>query len=263
MRNQAWGLLQRVNEIQERADSEDRELTDAERNTATALLERAKQAKHLDEQIRALDGGEPLERGLGGPTHGQGPGDLFVASQAYKSIADPATRGQTWSTGAVELDTKGTLVTTPGTALTPAGYVPGVVETLFQSLSVADLMPQPQAPGNPVRYVTESTATNAAAGVAETAAKPESTLAFSEVSEPVRKIATVLPVSDEMLEDAPQIQTYLNSRLALFVRTQEEAQLLLGNGTAPNLRGSSAPGEPSAPTPEARWTTTRRRCSRR
>ena len=42
--------------------------------------------------------------------------------------------------------------------------------------------------------------------------KPESSLVFGEVSAPVRKIATILPISDEMLKDAPQISAYLNSR---------------------------------------------------
>ena len=45
-----------------------------------------------------------------------------------------------------------------------------------------------------------------------------------------------------MLEDAPQISAYLNSRLTLFVKQIEEQQLLLGNGTAPNLQGFVASG---------------------
>jgi HK97 family phage major capsid protein len=140
------------------------------------------------------------------------------------------------------LSTKATLTESPGTALVQAGYESGIVETLFQRLYVSDLMPQRQAPGNPVRFVQESTATNAAAAVAEAANKPESTLAFTEASEPIRKIATFLPVTDELLEDAPQIQAYLNQRLSLFVQVQDEAQLLLGNGTAPNLAGIISPG---------------------
>jgi hypothetical protein len=82
--------------------------------------------------------------------------------------------------------------------------------------------------------VVEGTATNAAAGVAEGAAKPESTLGYTETTEAIRKIATVLPISDEMLEDAPSIQTYLNGRLTLFVRVEEERQLLRGAGAASN-----------------------------
>jgi HK97 family phage major capsid protein len=49
-------------------------------------------------------------------------------------------------------------------------------------------------------------------------------------------------VSDELLEDAPQISAYLNQRLQLFVSTAEEAQVLLGNGSAPNLAGIVSPG---------------------
>jgi len=77
----------------------------------------------------------------------------------------------------------------------------------------------------------EGTATNAAAGVAEAGLKPESTLALSEVVEPVKKIATFLPISDELLEDGPSVQSYLNGRLSLFVRLEEERQLLRGAGT--------------------------------
>jgi Phage capsid family len=53
----------------------------------------------------------------------------------------------------------------------------------------------------------------------------------STIDEPVKKVATVLTVSDELFEDAVQVQTYLNSRLTLFVRLEEERQLLRGGGT--------------------------------
>jgi HK97 family phage major capsid protein len=85
-----------------------------------------------------------------------------------------------------------------------------------------------------VRYVVEGTATNAAAGVAEGGTKPESTIALSETTEAIRKIATVLPVSDELLEDAASVQQYLNGRLTLFVRLEEERQLLRGSGSGSN-----------------------------
>jgi HK97 family phage major capsid protein len=79
--------------------------------------------------------------------------------------------------------------------------------------------------------VTEGTATSGAAGVAEAGTKPESTIAMSEIVEPIKKIATVLPISDELLEDAPSIQAYLDTRLNLFVKLEEERQLLRGAGT--------------------------------
>jgi HK97 family phage major capsid protein len=99
------------------------------------------------------------------------------------------------------------------------------------SLGVADVFGQSQTSASQVRYVNEGTATNAAAGVAEAGVKPESTLVYSEVVEPVKKIATVLPISDEFLEDAPSVQSYLNERLSLFVSFETERQLLRGAGT--------------------------------
>ena len=87
------------------------------------------------------------------------------------------------------------------------------------------------ATASQVRYVVEGTATNAAAGVAEAGVQPESTIAMSEATEAVRKIATVLPMSDELLEDAASVQHYLNGRLTLFVRLEEERQLLRGSGS--------------------------------
>jgi HK97 family phage major capsid protein len=67
--------------------------------------------------------------------------------------------------------------------------------------------------------------------VAEGGAKPASDLALSTVDEPVKKIATILTVSDEMLEDPAQVQSYINGRLSLFVKIEEERELVLGGGT--------------------------------
>ena len=134
---------------------------------------------------------------------------------------------------------KGTLLegsaATPGTGGALANVVPqvipGVVEKQFQQLTVADLMLSGQASANSLRYVVEGTATSGAAGVAEAGLKPESTLNLSTTDEPLKKIATILPISDEMIEDAPAVQSYINGRLSLFVRIEEERQLLRGAGT--------------------------------
>ena len=228
--SRAVNLAVEVQKVWDEADAEERSLTPVERDRVETLIERAREAKALEEKLGELEGGVTWQHG--DAVAAKGPGDQFIQSKGYKQLVERGFGSGQFSTGQVELQTKGTLVSTPGSALTPAGYVPGVVENLFQRPYLADLFPNREAPGNPVRYVAETTVTNAAAAVAETGLKPESTLGFSEVSEPVKKIATWLPISDEMLEDAPQIQQYLNSRLALFVKLQEEAQILSGSGPA-------------------------------
>lgn len=115
--------------------------------------------------------------------------------------------------------------------------LPGVVPMLFRPLTVEDLIPQTRTQQGGIKYMEETTATNGAAAVAEGAAKPESTLAFTEKTSPVRKLATVLPVTDEMMEDEPTMRGYIETRLRTFMDLTREAQLLNGSGTPPNLRG--------------------------
>ena len=100
--------------------------------------------------------------------------------------------------------------------------------------------------------------------VAEGAEKPEAALEFDEVDEPVKKIASFLPVSDEMLSDTPAIQGYLNARLSLFVRTEEELQFLHGAGKTSTSWGCS-PGSrsPIGTSPRMRRRPTQRTTSSR
>jgi hypothetical protein len=57
--------------------------------------------------------------------------------------------------------------------------IPGVVDKLFQRLTVENLFGSAQATGPTIRYIVEGTATNGATGVGEGSAKPESTLGLT------------------------------------------------------------------------------------
>lgn len=236
-----------ADENRSRTDDENSEIAGHHKTLATLkenkreFEDQLETEQSIQDDIKGLDG--DADRGVRDiqvhsktPTEIASLGDQFIEAKGYKELVEKGFGGE-FSTGMVELNTKGTLATTPGTALTPPQYVPGIVETLYQRLYVSDLMPNNSTSSNQVTYVRESTATNAAAAVAEQGTKPESTLVFDEITEPVRKIATILPVTDEMLEDAPSISSYINQRLVLFVKQQEEAQVLTGTGTAPNLAG--------------------------
>ena len=103
--------------------------------------------------------------------------------------------------------------------------------------TVADLMLQGTTTGQKVTYFEETTFTNAAAETDEGAAKPESALDFTLREDAVRKIATWVPVTDEMLADVPAFESYLRARLASMVRYREELQLLQGAGTGVTIQG--------------------------
>jgi HK97 family phage major capsid protein len=108
--------------------------------------------------------------------------------------------------------------------------VPGVVEKLFEPIEVTSLFAAITTNTNAVRYAIEGTATSAATGVPEGGVKPESTLDLDTTDEPVKKIATSITVSDELLEDAVATQGFVGGRLTQFVRLEQERQLLRGNG---------------------------------
>jgi HK97 family phage major capsid protein len=230
MHDRKKALVAEIEGIFKRAETDRRPTTPAEREHIEGLLTELQVLKASQEfgSVKTV-----------GATSATGPGDVFIASEGYKSIADPGSRPQQWSTGPIKVSDgplmfKGTLLESgaggPGGGAIPPLYEPGVVSKLFEPLGVAQLFGTSQTVASQVRYVNEGTALSGAAGVAEAGLKPESTIAMSEVVEPVKKIATLLPISDEMLEDSPSIQSYLNARLSLFVNIEEERQLLRGAG---------------------------------
>ncbi len=170
-------------------------------------------------------------------------GAQFTGSDQFKQLIRSGLHraGRSWASGVVEcFDFHATTLTedaaSGGKLLTPQ-YLPGIRETLFKRLVVADLMASGTADSNAVTYMVETLFTNAAAPVLEGAAKPESAMAFDQKTDLVSKIAHWLPVTEELLEDVAAIASYIDARLRLGVQLAEEDQLLNGNGTPPNLLG--------------------------
>lgn len=129
------------------------------------------------------------------------------------------------------------------TFATTAGWAPPVVRTgrfvedEQRPIQVLDVVPSNTTTAAAVVYMEETTFTNAAAEVAEAGTYAEAALALTEQTSPVRKIAVFIPVTDEQLEDVPQVQGYLNNRMPFMLRQRLDSQIIAGNGTAPNLRG--------------------------
>ena len=83
----------------------------------------------------------------------------------------------------------------------------------------------------------ETVTTEAAAERAEGAAYAEADISYAEDSSTVRSIGVNLPITDEQLEDVDGIRGLIDGRLMLFLRRRLDLQVLVGNGTAPNLSG--------------------------
>jgi HK97 family phage major capsid protein len=112
-----------------------------------------------------------------------------------------------------------------------------IVPSALETATTADLMLQGTTGAQVIDYYEETTYTNAAREVAEGVAKAEGALDFTLRQDPVRKIATWIPVTDEMLADVPAFESYLRERLGFMVKRREEHQLLTGDASTPNIDG--------------------------
>ena len=185
-----------------------------------------------------------VEPDLGSSRDGQPQGQEDILSDGIKSIRELMTTGL--STYGIkhfggfrgeigELAIK-TLLTSAD--LTPLEQrAPSVVLSGQEERTVADLMLSGTTNAQVVSYYQETTYTNAAAETDEGSLKPESTLDFTLRQDNVRKIATWIPVTDEMMEDVPAFESYIRGRLAFMVKQREELQLLRGAGTGITILG--------------------------
>jgi len=178
------------------------------------------------------------------------PGDAFVGSENYKALIHRGLSGK-WTTGPVVLGHKLTdggspaanveSITGAGGALPLQPQVAPMLGPVEQRLTIAALFGAGTATQNTIVYLEETTTTPGALDAQYTPANAESASAvltseggvkpaafidFTKRSVSVDKIAAFLPVSDEMLEDEPQVASYINGRLPLFVQQAEERYLL-------------------------------------
>jgi HK97 family phage major capsid protein len=184
--------------------------------------------------------GMGLEVGaIGGPSIGA----QFLHSSAGRWLRENKHRGAHWETPAAEIADPRMFATTitenpaSGGVVVPPDYRPGIVPIPLRPPVVADLLAGGITTSNAIVYLKETALTNAAAAVAEGAAKPESAITFTQVTDPVVKLAHWIPVTDELLEDVPAFASYINTRLLQGLQVTEDDQLLSGSGVSPNMLG--------------------------
>lgn len=173
-------------------------------------------------------------------------GEAWVRSDAYRSLKARGIPSGDWRTETREFGTKLTDAGLSVVATTDAGgtlplnpqVLPIVGRADQNPLVVANLFGQGTATQNLLVYLEETTTTPGVLSerysdsdatittTAEGTAKPAAYVDFTKRSKSLTKLAAFLPVSDEMLEDEPAIVSYINGRLALFIRQAEDSFLL-------------------------------------
>lgn len=114
---------------------------------------------------------------------------------------------------------------------------PGIITAPERGFTIRDLVMPGRTTSNAFEFVKESGFTNNADVVSETTLKPESELTFELVTRNVRTIAHWVKASKQILDDVPQLLSYVSGRLRYGLKYKEELQLLLGTGTGQDIDG--------------------------
>jgi len=208
----------------------DKEVTDlsAKRKELIDIEESLKRGKELNEEMTKP--AQPMTfPGKGDPkAETKSVGELFMESKAYKEKGRGAV---------VDVDVK-TLFQTSAGWDPEATRVSRVELYPLRPLSVIDYIPQLTTGMDTIKYMKETTFTNNAAEVAAGGTYGEAALAYTETSDEVEKIGVWLPVTDEQLEDVAGMAGFLNQRLTYMLKARLDSQVLVGDGSTPNLLGT-------------------------
>lgn len=162
--------------------------------------------------------------------------DLVKNDDAYKSL-----QAKSVSLADIEV-TKSDMASMKEMKVTSAGivapsYDPVIQPGIRQELRIRDLLTTVPVSGQNYTYFKENLHTRGAAPVAEGGLKPTSNVTFTTQTDRVKKIAVWMPVTDEALDDVPQLMAYLQELLRYDLKLEEERQILKGDGTGENLNG--------------------------
>lgn len=124
------------------------------------------------------------------------------------------------------------------TGLVAPVYDPVIQEAPRQELKIRDLIPTtPVNEGNAFTYFKEKLHERGAGPVAEGGLKPKSDVTFEQKTDTIKKLAVWMPITDEALDDVPQLYSFAQELLRYDLKLEEEGQILKGDGTGNNLNG--------------------------
>ena len=245
-----------LREIDEKATAEKRDYTDDEKAT---IAEKREALQAIDDRIQAnleiQSRSEEIQNGLDrylgvladketGEVHDtRSIGQRFVTDE-FRQWAESA-RG---NSPALDVDLDFRAVTDVTTGATSGGAfvvdqrLPRVGNDFIDRKTfLIDLLPHIQVSTGSVEVVQDQSPladlANKAVEVTEGSAKPQAGPTLAVVDEPIRTIAAWVNITRQVAADAPQIRSYLDGRLRYSVKRRADAQVIAGNGTAPNISG--------------------------
>lgn len=164
-------------------------------------------------------------------------GDQFIKSARYADFAGG-------NLNKLRVEVKNTLVGADAN-VAPDRKV-GVVAGAYLPFSMEALLPNTPTSSNAIEFTKEASFTNNAAEAAEAAQKGESALTWSLVNMPVSTVAHFIKISKQLAADNTALAAYVNSRMTYGVNQKVDTQLVVGDGSAPNISGTFKSGNYTA-----------------
>lgn len=210
-------------------DAVEKQLAKLDEGVKTALARAGTVEAILNDLEQKMD--QPMGGSFAPP---QTWGRQVAESEQVKSLA-----GITGSQpGRVRVELKDiTSAPTSGGALDPTMRDTQVNPLPGRQPRIRDLLMTINTTSGNVEYVDQTTRTNNAAPQTEGALKAESAFAWELKNLPIRTIAHWTKASVQILADAPQLQSIIDTELRYGLALAEENQLLNGDGLSPNLDG--------------------------
>ncbi len=205
----------------------------------------------LDARLKEIE--QKITRGPGTPEKRKSMGQEVAAHEDVAAFIKSGGRGR------VSVNVKAIIsgLTTDADGSAGDLVVPqrvGLVAPPQRRMTVRDLITPGRTSSNAIQYPKETGFTNNAATHTETGGttKPQSDIKFDLMTAVVTTIPHWVLATKQILDDAPQLASYIDGRLRYGLMYVEENQLLNGSGTGTDLNGiytqASAYAAPIMPT---------------
>lgn len=220
------GVEANLKKMADKAAEEMKSLGKVSEDTKTAIDNIGNEQRELADRLLKL---EQMKTAQPEQKQEDGYGEQFVKHANFENFVKADARGR------VRLELKNTVTNTVGNTFSERR--PGIVEGAFRVFTIEDLLTKIPTSSPSIDWVRENVFTNAAAETAEGAAKPQSSITFTPGTMPISTVAHWIKISNQLAKDNAALAAYINRRMIYGVNLRVENQLLVGNGTAPNISG--------------------------
>lgn len=212
--------------------------------TATSIKKIEGKIEQYDKELKGItDQYKSLETKFNRPDLGgdgkeyKTAGQLLTESDSYKQMGQTMNARQELKSF-FKLQTKDLdSLDANGGLLAGTQTIGGVFADPNRQPTMRDLLRAQPTTSNALEYIVETGFTNASAIAPEKSLKPQSDLTFAIETASVKTIAHWIPATRQIIQDAPQLRSYVDNRLTYGLQLTEESQVLYGDGVGDNMQG--------------------------